>query len=286
MILLECESRRRVSKSRPDVPASEIQETGMGKYDALYIPRSAMAIFAHPDDAEFTVAGTMAAWARGGCAVTLIVITSGNAGTHDRRFTLESLAKTREEEERASARILGVRTVEFLRHDDCALIPTLEVRRELVRLVRRHRPEVVICGDPQAWFYNDTYINHPDHRAAAVAALEAVFPAAEMELLWPEEGEPHAVQAVYVGTPLSPNTWIDITDTIDTKIEALKAHGSQLEGWDPSGRIREWGSSEAGKARARGAIAGSGAPGRFERPGYAESFRVIKLREREKPPES
>lgn len=258
----------------------------MPKYDAQYIPRSAMAIFAHPDDAEFTVAGTMAAWAKAGCVVTLVVLTSGNAGTHDRRFTRESLAQTREEEERASARRLGVRNIEFLRHDDCALLPTLEVRRELVRMVRRYRPEVVICGDPQAWFYNENYINHPDHRAAAVAALEAVFPAAEMELLWPEEGEAHKVQAVYIGTPLSPNTWIDITETIDTKIEALQTHASQLEGWDPSGRIREWGSSEAGRARAQGATAGGGNPGRSARVGYAESFRVIKLREREKPPES
>jgi LmbE family N-acetylglucosaminyl deacetylase len=258
----------------------------MAKYDPRYVPRSAMAIFAHPDDAEFTVAGTMAAWAKAGCEVTLVVITSGNAGTHDRRFTLESLAQTREAEALASARILGVKNVEFLRHDDCALLPTLEVRRELVRLVRRYRPEVVICGDPQAWFFNDNYINHPDHRAAAVAALEAVFPAAEMELLWPEEGDPHKVQAVYVSSTLSPNTWIDITETIDTKIEALKAHASQLEGWDPSERIREWGSSEAGKARARGTPDGSGNPGRSALPGYAESFRVMKLREREKPPES
>jgi LmbE family N-acetylglucosaminyl deacetylase len=244
-----------------------------------------MAIFAHPDDAEFTVAGTIARWAKSGCEVTLVVLTSGNAGTHDRRFTRETLARTREEEERAAARVLGVKNVVFLHHDDCALQPTLEVRRELVREIRRFRPEVVICGDPQAWFYNDTYINHPDHRAAGVAALEAVFPAAEMELLWPEEGLPHKVQAVYVSSTPSPNTWIDISGTIDTKIEALKAHASQLEGWDPSGRIREWGRSEAGKAGDRAIPAGSGKPD-HRPPEYAEGFRVIRLREREKPPES
>jgi LmbE family N-acetylglucosaminyl deacetylase len=220
----------------------------MAKYDSIYVPRSAMAIFAHPDDAEFTVAGAMAAWARAGCEVTLVLLTSGNAGTHDRRFTRESLEKTREEEERASARVLGVGNVVFLRHDDCALQPTLEVRRELVREIRRFRPEVVICGDPQAWFHNDTYLNHPDHRAAAVAALEAVFPAAEMELLWPEEGAPHKVQAVYVSSTGSPNTWIDITGTIDIKTAALKEHTSQLEGWDPSERIRDWGRIEIGRA--------------------------------------
>ncbi|HSL92095.1 MAG TPA: PIG-L deacetylase family protein [Candidatus Limnocylindrales bacterium] len=258
----------------------------MQRYDSGYVPRSAMAIFAHPDDAGFTVAGTIARWTKAGCEATLVVLTSGNAGTHDRRYTRETLARTREEEEMAAARVLGVKNVVFLRHDDCALQPTLEVRRELVREIRRFRPEVVICGDPQAWFYNDTYINHPDHRAAGVAALEAVFPAAEMELLWPEEGLPHKVQAVYVSSTHSPNTWIDITDTIGTKIEALKAHASQLEGWDPSGRIRDWGRSEAGKARDRTTSAGSANPDRSRPPDYAEGFRVIRLRERERPPES
>ncbi len=258
----------------------------MRHYDSGYVPRSAMAIFAHPDDAEFTVAGTIARWAKAGCEVTNVVLTSGNAGTHDRRFTRETLARTREEEEQTASRVLGVKNVVFLHHDDCALVPTLDVRRELVREIRRFRPEVVICGDPQAWFYNDTYLNHPDHRAAGMAALEAVFPAAEMELLWPEEGLPHRVQAVYVSSTSSPNTWIDITDTIDTKIEALKTHASQLEGWDPSGRIREWGKSEAGKARDRAAPGESADSDRSRAPEYAEGFRVIRLREREKPPET
>lgn len=245
-----------------------------------------MAIFAHPDDAEFTVAGTIARWTKAGCEVALVILTSGNAGTHDRRFTRETLARTREEEARASAKVLGVKDVRFLRHDDCALQPTLELRRELVREIRRFRPEVVICGDPEAWFYNDTYINHPDHRAAGVAAIEAVFPAAEMELLWPEEGLPHKVQAVYVGSSRSPNTWIDIGETIGTKIQALKAHASQLEGWDPSRRIRGWGSIEAAKARDLADPERSLPIDPPETPAYAEGFRVIRLREREKPPET
>lgn len=257
----------------------------MRKYNAAYIPASAMAIFAHPDDAEFTVAGTIAKWTRGGCEVALVVITSGNAGTHDPAYSLESLARTREEEGRAAARVLGVKDVVFLHHDDCALQPTLDLRRELVREIRRFRPEAVICGDPQAWFYDDTYINHPDHRAAGTAAIEAVFPAAEMELLWPGEGAAHQVQAVYISSTHSPNIWIDITETIDTKIEALRAHASQLSGWDPSGRIREWGRKEAEMARARSTSAGNGDPGSESPTEYAEGFRVIRLREREKPPE-
>lgn len=236
----------------------------MGRFDALYVPRSAMGIYAHPDDAEFTVAGTIARWAGAGCEVTLVNLTSGNAGTHDKRYTRETLAKTREKEARASARVLGVRTLVFLGRDDCELAPTLELRRALVREIRRHRPEVVMCGDPQALFFENRYINHPDHRAAGQAALDAAFPCSEMELLWPEEGEPHVVRAVYVSSTQTPNTVIDITDTIERKIAALREHKSQLGDRDYSGMIREWGMREA--ARMPGAAR------------YAESFRVMVLK--------
>src|SRR3990172_3069282 len=113
----------------------------MERFGPLYVPKSAMAIYAHPDDAEFTVAGTIARWTRGGCEVTFVAITSGNAGTHDNRFTRETLARTREREAHASARVLDVSRVVFLWHDDCELVPTLDLRRELVREIRRHRPQ-------------------------------------------------------------------------------------------------------------------------------------------------
>lgn len=256
----------------------------MPRFDADYVPRSAMAIFAHPDDADFTVSGTIAKWAAAGCEVTYLLLTSGNTGTHDPRFTRETLAQAREAEQQAAARILGVKSLVFLRRDDCGLVPALDLRREVVREIRRFRPEVVVCGDPQAWFYGDTYINHPDHRAAAQIALEAAFPCAEMELLWPEEGPAHKVQAVYVGTPREPNAWIDISGTIGTKIAALKAHESQMGGWDPEGRIRQWAGDEAKNARRAGGgrrAKGEGAGG----PRYAEAFRIMKLAGDE-PPES
>ncbi len=252
-------------------------------YDADYIPASAMAIYAHPDDAEFTVAGTIARWAQGGCEVTLVAITSGNSGTHDTRFTRETLARTREEEALASARVLGISRVVFLGYGDCELVPTMALRRELVREIRRARPEVVMCGDPQALFFENRYINHPDHRAAAQAALDATFPCAEMELLWPEEGAAHAVRAVYVSSTLSPNTAIDITRTIDRKIAALREHGSQLGKRDPTEMIQAWGMREAARLQAGsgsgGAAAGGHAapePGRSPR--FAESFRVMVLK--------
>ena len=251
----------------------------MPKFDADYVPRSAMTIFAHPDDAEFIVSGTIARWTKAGCEVTFVVLTSGNVGTHDAATTREELARTREAEQREAARVLGVKNLVFLGHDDCELVPTLALRRRLVREIRKHRPEVVICGDPQAFFFEDRYINHPDHRAAAVSALDAVFPCAEMELLWPEEGEAHKVGAVYVCATHSPNTWIDITETIDAKIASLEVYGSQLMGWNPSERIRERAVREAERAnlsRPGAAAAPSGTPGA---PRYAEGFRVMKLKE-------
>ncbi|MCL5966284.1 MAG: PIG-L family deacetylase [Deltaproteobacteria bacterium] len=241
-----------------------------------YVPKSAMAIFAHPDDADFTVAGTIAKWAKAGCEVTLVLITSGNAGTHDPKYTRDTLARTRETEQREAARILGVKDVVFLGHNDCELQPTIDVRRDLVREIRRFRPEVVICGDPQSWFFEDRYINHPDHRAAGAAALDAVSPCAEMELLWPEVGPPHKVQAVFVAMTFFPNVWIDVTDTIDTKILALRAHASQMGGWDPAGMIREWGRREAERA----GWASGGGTGDASAVRYAEGFRVVWFRER------
>ncbi len=245
----------------------------MPRFDADYVPRSAMAIYAHPDDIEFTVGGTVAKWARAGCDITFVLITSGNAGTHDAKFTRKSLARVREREERHSARILGAARVFFLHRDDCELVPDMALRKELVRRIRRHRPEVVLCNDPQSLFFGDRYVNHPDHLAAGKAALEAVFPCSEMELLWPGAGVPHKVHAVYVSSAVQPNTWIDVADTIDTKIAALNAHRSQLGDRDISPMILEWATDEARRAPARKA----GGSGRAVRPKHAEAFRVMRL---------
>ena len=251
----------------------------MPRFDANYVPSSAMTIFAHPDDAEFIVSGTIAKWTSAGCEVTFVVITSGNVGTHEERFTQETITRTREAEQEAAARVLGVKNIVFLGYDDCELVPTLELRRRLVREIRKYRPEVVICGDPQAWFFEDYYINHPDHRAAAAAALEAVFPCSEMELLWPEEGAAHKVGAVYVCATHSPNTWIDITGTIDRKIESLRAYGSQVGGWDPSERIRERAARETKRANLEQPESESGNPDPHAPPVYLEAFRVMKLKQ-------
>jgi LmbE family N-acetylglucosaminyl deacetylase len=227
------------------------------------IPQSAMVIFAHPDDAEFTVAGTVAIWAKSGCRVTYVVCTDGNAGSHEPGMTREKLAEIRRAEQRAACATLGVSDVVFLGYDDGLLQPTLDVRRELVRVIRQRRPEVVITWDPTELFGGDAYINHPDHRAAAQAALDAVAPTAAMPLLWPEAGAPHHVQQVYVRGNDKPNLWVDITQTIDQKIAALRQHASQMGDWDPDEMIRGW---DAETGQEKGLT-------------YAESYRVITLRQ-------
>ncbi len=260
----------------------------MPRYDSDYIPSSALAIYAHPDDAEFTVAGTLAKWTRAGCETSVVLITSGNVGTHDPTHTREELARVREEESRAAMKVLGVRRVVFLGHNDCELVNSLELRRRLVREIRAHRPEVVMCADPQTLFFGDRYVNHPDHRAGAAAALEASFPCAEMELLWPEEGAPHKVQAIYVSSTAEPNAAIDVTETIGAKIDALRRHASQLGDRDPSEMIRGWASDEARKARARASRnRRTGTAGKRTRgPKYCEAFRIMRIRQREEEPEA
>jgi LmbE family N-acetylglucosaminyl deacetylase len=136
----------------------------------------------------------------------------------------------------------------------------------------------VLCNDPQALFFGDRYINHPDHLAAGKAALEAVFPCAEMELLWPEAGLPHKVHAVYVSSTVTPDTWVDVTETIETKIAALSAHRSQLGDRDIAPRILGWAMDEARRAPARKANGKRGT----RRPKHAEAFRVMRLLREEK----
>lgn len=225
------------------------------------VPQSALVIMAHPDDAEFTVAGTVAKWAQAGCEVAYVLCTSGNAGTHTPGMTREKMAAVRQDEQRAACGVLGVKETVFLGHDDGLLQPTLDLRRDLVQEIRRFKPQVVIVPDPTVMFYGDDYINHPDHRAAGQAALDAVAPAAAMPLLWPDAGQPHRVQQVYVSGADKPNVWIDISDTLERKIEALRQHKSQMGDWDPAEMLRRW-AAESGQAR--GLI-------------YAESFRRIVL---------
>lgn len=210
-----------------------------------YIPQCAVLIYAHPDDIEFSAGGTAAKWAHNGSQVFFVIITDGNVGSHEEGMTADRLIETRRDEQRAAAEIIGAKECIFLGYHDGLLQPTLELRKELVRLIRRYKPNVVVCGDPTNFFPSETRINHPDHRAAATAALDATFPAAEMPLLYPDmEAEgltPHKVNYVYVSNPTNEaNFYVDTSDSIEYKIKALRKHSSQLGDWDPEEPIKAW----------------------------------------------
>ena len=197
-----------------------------------YTPRSAMVVVAHPDDAEFMVAGTVAKWAKSGCEVTYVVITKGDKGSDDPAMTPSKLTAIREAEQRAAGAVLGVKHFEFMGYPDGYLVHSLELRRDITRLIRVYRPEVVMTFDPTQRFFGDRYPNHPDHRAAGDATVDAIFPSARDRLTFPEllaDGlEPHKVAQIWLGSPGQPNVWVDIGDTLALKQEALKAHPSQL----------------------------------------------------------
>ena len=216
-----------------------------------YLPKRAISIHAHPDDQEFTIAGTLARWAGAGCEIVSVVITGGDAGSNDPKHGADykpTLARIREREQKSANKVLGIKESIFLGYPDGELEPTLALRKQLTQLIRQHKPDVVVIGDPQGVFYGNGYINHPDHRAAAQAALYAVFPSAETRLIFTdllEAGyEPHKVRRVYVHGAEKPDTWVDITETMDVKLEALRKHVSQLGEWDPEKTLREWAEEE------------------------------------------
>lgn len=217
-----------------------------------FIPKRAMSIHAHPDDQEFTVAGTLAKWAQAGSKIVSVILTSGDAGSnkpeHGEAYK-PILAKLREHEQRAANKVLGVEETVFLGHPDGELEPSIALRKELTRLIRQYKPEAVVIGDPQGVFYGNGYINHPDHRAAAQAALYAVFPSAETRLIFTDllkaGYKPHKVRRLYVHGTEKPDTWVDIASTLNVKVRALKKHKSQLGDWKPDKMVREWAEAEA-----------------------------------------
>ncbi len=231
----------------------------------FYIPESAMAINAHPDDIEYTCVGTLARWAKAGARVIYVLCTSGDVGIADPGMTREQATQIREAESLEAARVAGVSQVVFLREPDGLLQPTLELRKKLVREIRKYRPEVIMTGDPTIVWSGEDYINHPDHRAAAMAALDATFPAAGQPNLFEEyeqEGlTAHKVRKVYAHVWEKPDVFVNIEETIDIKIAALRAHKSQMFGEDPGEMIKEW-ASETAKGKEMQ---------------YAEGFRVVTL---------
>jgi LmbE family N-acetylglucosaminyl deacetylase len=222
----------------------------------------AMVVYAHPDDAEFAFAGTVAKWAKAGVEVTYCMITNGASGSQDPNMTREKLRDTRYAEQREAAKILGVKHVVFLGYEDGYLYPTLEVRKDVARQVRIHKPDVLIAMDPQTRV-SDQYVNHPDHIAAGEVALRTINPDASTRQMFPElwrdeKLEPHKPKALFLDAFGGGGTAIDITDVMDQKIRALLVHRSQI-GPEAEEWVRGW-NRRTGKTKG------------FR---YAESYRII-----------
>lgn len=250
---------------------SAIPERAVMKADAakeLPAPKCVLSIHAHPDDQEFTVGGTLAKWARAGSEIVCVCVTSGDSGSNektDAAMTKRRLVEIREEEQRNANHVLGIKETVFLRLSDGMLQPTLDLRRAMTRLVRQYQPDAVVVGDPTVRFYGNSYMNHPDHRVVGDVALDAIFPSAGTRLIFPEllaEGfEPHEVKKVFIHGAEKPDTFVDISDTMDTKIAALREHKSQVGHWDVDKQMREWAAEDGKKYGVQ----------------YAESYRVMIL---------
>jgi LmbE family N-acetylglucosaminyl deacetylase len=227
---------------------------------------SAVILFAHPDDAEFMCGGTVARWAQDGCAVHYVVCTDGSAGSNEPGASRDAVRPIREAEQRAAADVLGVKSVTFLGEPDGLLEVNPSTRKKVCRELRRLRPDVLVAPDPsRLWSTDRTYVNHWDHKQAGLLALTAVMPDVPTRVMFQEleeEGlEPYEIPALWLGS-IEPDTYVDITDTIERKIEALAAHVSE-EGEAAAPWVRE-------RARELGERAGCE---------YAEGFRTFRLRD-------
>lgn len=197
----------------------------------MSIHADVLVIAAHPDDAEFGAAGSVACWTREGKTVVYVLCTNGEKGTGDRNVSPEWLAKVREKEQLAAAQVLGVREVMFLHYPDQGLEDTAAFREDIVRVIRKYRPFVVVTSDPYR-----RYIWHRDHRVTGQVVLDAVYPFARDHLAYPSllnEGfEPHKVKEILFWASEDVNYRVDITRTFDLKLAALRCHESQVKELD------------------------------------------------------
>lgn len=229
----------------------------------------ALVVFAHPDDAEFTCGGTVALWTRSGTEVAYVCATDGSAGWNGADLGREEIARIREKEMRDAAGVLGVTDVRFLGFTDGMVEPGFDLRRALTREVRQFRPDVIVTMDPSRLWSGRTYINHPDHRAVGEAVLAVVACDAPTRPQFPElldEGlDPHKVIHVWLAaSDRGADRYVDVSDTLNLKVEALRRHRSQVENmgsFDVEARVREW-AAEIGE---RGGLE------------YAEAFRTFEL---------
>jgi LmbE family N-acetylglucosaminyl deacetylase len=229
----------------------------------IEVPSRALAIYAHPDDPDVSCGGTLAAWASAGCVVHSLVCTDGGKGTDDPNADPAELVARRTAESGEAAARIGLAGQEFLGYPDGELADDAEFREAVVEVVRRLRPETVLCPDPTAVFFGQEYFNHRDHRICGMVALDAVSPAAALPRYFPLAGPAHQVTTVLLSGTLEPDVWVDISATLSKKGEAVGCHRSQF----PDGV--EWATtavtlSAEDAGRAAGVL-------------YAEGFRRLRL---------
>ena len=224
-----------------------------------------MVVFAHPDDAEWGCAGTVALWCAMGWDVVYVMCTDGSKGSDDPEMTSQRLVEIRAREQENAGKVLGLSQVVFLGYEDAMLQPTLELRRDIAREIRRHRPDIQICNSPARRINGGGWIGHPDHYASGEAAMSAVFPTARDRLTNPElleEGlEPHKVRELWVTDHLDQDLYVDVSQHMDTAVKAIQQHKSQIGDGDGEKHMRE--------SRKRGGEK-VGLP-------YAESFKRFQL---------
>jgi LmbE family N-acetylglucosaminyl deacetylase len=218
-----------------------------------------LIVAAHPDDPEFGLGATQAKFTAEGREVIVALVTSGNEGGEDPSISDEELMAQREEEQRRAGAVLGVKTIEFLRQGDGLVVNTPELRRDIVRLIRRYKPETVFTHDPSN-FFSEGHVNHPDHRAVGHTTLDAIFPGAgnprSFRELLAEGLEPHKIKEAYLFFTANANVWIDVTGYIEKKADALAEHKSQIK--NPEGlkqRMLE-GAAKSGEPHGVGAAEG------------------------------
>jgi LmbE family N-acetylglucosaminyl deacetylase len=228
------------------------------------VPPRALAVYAHPDDPEISCGGTLARWAAAGAEVHVVIGARGDKGTSDPATDPTALAERRAREASDAAGALGLAGVHLLGHPDGELDRASDLRAEIVGLVRRLRPAIVVCPDPTAVFFGDGYVSHVDHRTIGWATLDAVAPAASSPLYFPELGAAHQVDTLLLSGTLEPDVWVDIDDVLDRKVAAIFAHASQL-----APDAEEWlGDFVRERAAGEGRRAGIA---------YAEAFRQIRF---------
>lgn len=239
-----------MARGRPEVEPSDIDAATGAARPHAWRPDRFMVIVAHPDDADFGPAGTAATWIGAGSVGRLVCCTSGDAGSGDdpTRDPFE-LAAEREAEQRAAAAVVGYDEVVFLHQPDGALANELALREQLVRAIRAFRPDAVLTHDPEVIVHRGGGINHTDHRAAGIAAIDAVYPAARNPMAFPgllREGlEPHRVRRVYLFWSDESDVRVEIGANVERKIDALRAHASQIRDMDGmADRMRRWAAEE------------------------------------------